>query len=72
MIEPVLNPADEDFLRSVNFSIFLTSLTVGILALVLGSLLFRQITSPLRALSQSAKAIADGDLGICAETGFER
>ncbi len=63
MIEPALNPADEDFLRSVNFSILLTSLTVGILALVLGSLLFRQITSPLRALSQSAQAIADGDLG---------
>ncbi len=63
MIEPVLNPADEDFLRSVNFSIFLTSLTVGLLALLLGSLLFRQITSPLRVLSQSAQAIAGGDLG---------
>jgi two-component system OmpR family sensor kinase/two-component system sensor histidine kinase BaeS len=62
MIEPILNPADEDFLRSVNFSILLTSVIVGLLALVLGSLLFRQITSPLRALSQSAQAIADGDL----------
>ncbi|MEW6717029.1 MAG: ATP-binding protein [Chloroflexota bacterium] len=62
MIEPVLNPADEDFLRSVNLSILLTSVTVGILALVLGSLLFRQIVSPLRALSQSAQAIAGGDL----------
>lgn len=62
MIEPVLNPADEDFLQSVNLSIILTSLTVGLLALVLGSLLFRQITSPLRALSQSAQAIAGGDL----------
>ncbi len=62
MIEPVLNPADEDFLRAVNFSILLTSATVGLLALVLGSLLFRQITSPLRALAQSAQAIADGDL----------
>ena len=63
MIEPVLNPADEDFLRSVNFSILLTAAIVGILALVLGSLFFRQITSPLRALSGSAQAIADGDLG---------
>ena len=62
MVEPVLNPADEDFLRSVNLSILLTSLTVGLLALVLGSLLFRQITSPLEALSQSAQAIAGGDL----------
>lgn len=63
MIEPVLNPADEDFLRSVNLSILITSAAVGVLALVLGSLLFRQITSPLRALSQSARAIAEGDLG---------
>lgn len=63
MIEPVLNPADEDFLRSVNLSILITSVAVGILALVLGSLLFRQIISPLRALSQSARAIAEGDLG---------
>ena len=63
MIEPVLNPADEDFLRSVNFSILLTAVIVGILALVLGSLLFRQITSPLRELSQSAQAIEGGDLG---------
>ena len=62
MIEPVLNPADEDFLHSVNLSIMLTSAIVGLLALVLGSLLFRQITSPLRALSQSAQAVADGDL----------
>lgn len=62
MIEPVLNPADEDFLSSVNFSIFVTSAAVGLLALVLGSLLFRQITSPLRALSQAAGAIAGGDL----------
>ena len=63
MIEPVLNPADEDFLRSVNLSILITSVAVGVLALVLGSLLFRQITSPLRALSQSARAIAGGNLG---------
>lgn len=63
MIEPVLNPADEDFLRSVNLSILITSAAVGVLALILGSLLFRQITSPLRALSQSARAIAEGDLG---------
>ncbi len=63
MIDPVLNPADEDFLRSVNLSILVTSLAVGILALVLGSLLFRQITSPLRDLSLAARAVASGQLG---------
>jgi two-component system OmpR family sensor kinase/two-component system sensor histidine kinase BaeS len=62
IIEPVLNPADEDFLRSVNLSIVTTSLVVALLALALGSWLFRQITSPLRALSQSAEAIAAGEL----------
>jgi signal transduction histidine kinase len=63
MIEPVLNPADEDFLRSVNLSILVTAMAVGILALVLGSLLFRQITSPLQDLSITAEAIAAGQLG---------
>jgi two-component system OmpR family sensor kinase/two-component system sensor histidine kinase BaeS len=71
MIEPVLNPADEDFLRSVNFSILLTSLAVGALAVVLGSLLFRQIIFPLKALSQSAQAIANGDLGRRVEVKSE-
>ncbi len=62
MIEPVLNPADEDFLNSVNLSILVTSLTVGLLALIFGSLLFWQITSPLRALMQASEAIAGGKL----------
>lgn len=63
MIEPVLNPADEDFLRAVNLSIVITAISVGLLALILGSLLFRQITSPLRSVSQAAEAIAAGQLG---------
>ena len=73
MIEPVLNPADEDFLRSVNLSILITAISVGLLALVLGSLLFRQITSPLRALSHTAQAIAAGQLGrrVDIKTGDE-
>ena len=62
MIEPVLNPADEDFLNSVNWSILVTSLTVGLFALILGSLLFWQITSPLRALTRASEAIASGKL----------
>src|SRR3990170_2132045 len=62
MIEPALNPADEDFLQAVNLSIFITAAAVGLLALILGSMLFRQITSPLRAVSQAAEAIAAGQL----------
>jgi two-component system OmpR family sensor kinase/two-component system sensor histidine kinase BaeS len=62
MIEPVLNPLDQDFLRSVNLSVLLSALAVGAVALVLGSFLFRQITAPLSALSAAAEAIAAGDL----------
>ena len=62
MIEPALNPADEDFLQAVNLSIFITAAAVGLVALILGSMLFRQITSPLRAVSQAAEAIAAGQL----------
>ena len=67
MIEPILNPLDQDFLRSVNLSVLLSALAVGIVALVLGSLLFRQITAPLGALSAAAEAIAAGDLSRTVE-----
>ena len=62
MIEPVLNPADQDFMDSVNWSILVTTLTVGLLVLVFGSLLFWQITSPLRALTRASEAVAGGKL----------
>ena len=62
MIEPILNPLDQDFLRSVNLSVLLSALAVGLVALVVGSLLFRHITAPLGALSAAAEAIAAGDL----------
>jgi signal transduction histidine kinase len=48
-----------------------TAVAVGILALVLGSLLFRQITSPLRALSQATEAITAGQLGRRVEVETE-
>jgi two-component system OmpR family sensor kinase/two-component system sensor histidine kinase BaeS len=67
MIEPILNPLDQDFLRSVNLSVLLSALVVGIVALVVGSLLFRQITAPLGALSTAAEAIAAGDLSRTVE-----
>jgi two-component system OmpR family sensor kinase/two-component system sensor histidine kinase BaeS len=63
MIEPALNPADEDFLRAVNLSIFITAGSIGLFALVLGSVLFRQITSPLHDVSRAAEAVAAGQLG---------
>jgi len=67
MIEPILNPLDQDFLHSVNLSVLLSALAVGIVALVVGSLLFRQITAPLGVLSAAAEAIAAGDLSRTVE-----
>ncbi len=52
----------EDFLSSVNQSIITAVLIAGAIALVLGALLFFQITAPLRQLTQAANAIAHGNL----------
>ena len=52
-----------DFLDSVNRSILLVALLSGSIALVLGFLLFRQITSPLGVLTDAAQRIASGELG---------
>lgn len=55
------SPAGE-FLSSVNHSIFLAVLAAGGVALIFGSLLFFQITAPIRRLNTAAKAITAGDL----------
>jgi two-component system OmpR family sensor kinase len=62
MVEPILNPLDRDFLRSVNLAVLLSAIAVGLLALVLGSIFFFHITAPVRDLTQAAEAIAAGDL----------
>ncbi|MEW5958167.1 MAG: ATP-binding protein [Chloroflexota bacterium] len=73
MIEPVLNPLDQDFLRSVNLAVLLSAMAVGGVALVLGSILFFQITAPVRRLTQAAEAIAAGDMEqrVTVRTGDE-
>lgn len=50
------------FLSSVNRSIWLAVFAAGALALAFGSLLFFQITAPIRRLNAAARAIATGDL----------
>ncbi len=54
-------PAGE-FLSSVNQAILSSMAIAGGIALVLGALLFFQITAPLRQLKTAAAAIARGDL----------
>ena len=51
-----------DFLTSVNRSILLAALASGVIALALGFIFLRQITSPLSALNAAAQKIAAGDL----------
>ena len=73
MVEPALNPLDQDFLRSVNLAVLLSAIAVGGVALVLGSIFFFQITAPVRRLTQAAEAIAAGDMDqrVAARTGDE-
>ncbi len=64
MIDPVLNPLDKDFLQSVNWAIFLSTLVVVIIAIVLGYYFVSSIVSPLNHLSRAINRIAEGDLDI--------
>jgi signal transduction histidine kinase len=54
-------PASE-FLASVNQAIVSSAVIAGLIALILGTVLFLQITKPLRQLKKAATAIASGDL----------
>ncbi len=60
---PMLNQGPEaEFLAAVRNGILVGGLLAGGLALLLGSLLAFQITLPLRALTQAARRVANGDL----------
>jgi two-component system OmpR family sensor kinase/two-component system sensor histidine kinase BaeS len=50
------------FLTSVNQSIILSVVFASVIALLLGAILFFQITAPLRQLNKAASGIAQGDL----------
>ncbi|MBE7435618.1 MAG: HAMP domain-containing protein [Anaerolineales bacterium] len=58
----VSNPAG-DFISSVNHSTWLAGVIAAVVALVLGSILFFQIVSPVQKLTNAAQKIAAGDLG---------
>jgi len=50
------------FRRSVSISVLISGGIAGVIALLMGSLLFFQVTRPMRRLSQAAQNIAAGDL----------
>jgi two-component system sensor histidine kinase BaeS len=56
------DPASLEFLNQVNRSLLLGGLAAAVIAVLLGSLLFRQITAPLGALAGASRRIAAGDL----------
>lgn len=58
----VLEPLEQGFLRSVNRSLLLGGLVALGIALILGTVLLRQLTTPLAELTAATERIASGDL----------
>jgi signal transduction histidine kinase len=56
------NTPARQFLTSVNKSILLSVVLASGIALIIGAILFFEITAPLRQLNKAASAIAQGDL----------
>ncbi len=59
---PDRNPLEDEFLRRLNGSIFLSAIGTVILALIIGIILSRSITRPIRELTKATHAMADGNL----------
>ncbi len=53
---------ESEFLRQINESLVWAGLAAGVVALVLGLLLARQLTAPLRALTDAAHRLAEGEV----------
>lgn len=61
-VPPSRSPVDYEFLRRLNRSIFFSAIGTFMFALILGILLSRSITRPIRELTQATHKMADGDL----------
>ncbi len=61
--------AQAEFLARVRAALWIAALAALIAALLVGGLLFRSITAPLRRLTAASAAIAGGDLGARAPVG---
>ena len=57
------NTPAAEFLTSVNQAIISSAVIAGVIALILGAMLFFQLIRPLHQLQHAAAAIASGDLG---------
>lgn len=61
-IAPGQNPMEDEFLRRLNGSIFLSAAGTFVLALILAIILSRSITRPIRELTKATHAMAGGNL----------
>ncbi|MBK9601440.1 MAG: HAMP domain-containing protein [Anaerolineales bacterium] len=60
---PEKNPIEDEFIHRLNDSIFFSAAGTVILALILGTILSRTITRPIRELTKVTHEMADGKLG---------
>jgi len=58
----VMGQAEQDFINRVNRAVIFAGLIAGVVALLLGFMVFRGITAPLDKLTTAADAVAAGDL----------
>ncbi|CAN5270976.1 hypothetical protein BH24ACT16_BH24ACT16_01270 [soil metagenome] len=61
MVERMVGPAEEAYLASINNALWIAGLIAALAAVVVGLLLARRITRPLRDLNHAAWRVAHGD-----------
>jgi signal transduction histidine kinase len=60
---PEKNPMEDEFIHRINNSIFLSAIGTIVLALILGAILSRTITRPIRELTKATHEMAGGKFG---------
>lgn len=62
MMAGMMGAPEQNFLDRVNRAVLLAGLAAGVVALLLGFIVFRSITAPLNRLTRAAHSVATGDL----------
>ena len=57
------NPREEEFIQRTNLMLVYSAIGASLVALLLGILLSRTLTRPIRELTEATHAVADGELG---------
>ena len=60
---PIRNPLEDEFIRRLSQSIYLSAIGTIILAFILGAILSRTITRPIRELTKATHEMAGGKFG---------